>query len=206
MHGPIHYQITVQESTTKYQEDPIQYIIQSVHGLIHYKITMQESTAVKFIINLKLIMWLHVHNLIWIANILYFPWILLILKFNWTSLVSISRSWIPCCNYWGWDSGKIKIKIIDKLTWKKGPKKKKTINDWSWPNCKSTHGLGIHLPIGILNTKVYTRPWANPNFNLPSVSPHFSLTPNLWPILKKFIALIFSVFFYLTMVSIFKRI
>ena len=81
---------------------------------------------------------------------------------------------------------------IDNLTWKYRAKKKK---DWPWPNCRSTYGLGIHLPISIHNIKVSTRPCANPNFNLPSVSPQFSLTPNLWPILKKFMVLILPVFY-----------
>ena len=41
----IHYQIAVQESTAKYLEDPIQYIIQSVHGPLLYKILDKESTV-----------------------------------------------------------------------------------------------------------------------------------------------------------------
>ena len=40
--------------------------------------------------------------------------------------------------------------------WGQNLKKEKRKKDLPWPNCKSTYGLGIHLPIGILNTMVCT--------------------------------------------------
>ena len=44
LHGPILYKIFKPELTMIYQEDLIQNIIQSAHGPILYKIIVQEST------------------------------------------------------------------------------------------------------------------------------------------------------------------